>query len=69
MKLGSDLLQDVLGMMWLGMGCWEKVIQMVSLKILGTRGVENREIEDLRRGKKTVEKEKENRKGKWKIRG
>ena len=42
---------------------------MVSLKILGTRGVENREIEDLRRGKKTVEKEKENRKGKWKIRG
>ena len=42
---------------------------MVTLKILGKRGVENREIEDLRIGKKAIEKEKENGNGKWKIRG
>ena len=35
-------------------------------KILGNRGVEKREIEDLRTGKKTTENKE---KGKWKIRG
>ena len=58
MKLGSDLLQDVLGMMWLGIGCWESVIQLVTLKILGNRGVENMELEDLRIGEKTIKKER-----------
>ena len=54
MKLGSVLLQDVLGMMWLGMGCWELVIQMVTLEILGSRGVNYREKEDLRIGKRQL---------------
>ena len=38
---------------------------MVTLKILGNRGVENREIEDLRIGKKQLKKRKGN--GKKKI--
>ena len=41
---------------------------MASLKILRNRGVENREIEDLRIGRKKKLK-KRKRKGKWKIRG
>ena len=57
--MGSDLLQDVLGVNGLlGVG------DSKTLKILGNRGVENREIEDLRIGKKTIEKKG---KGKWKI--
>ena len=32
------------------------MIEMVTLKILGYRGVENREIEDLRIGKKQLQK-------------
>ena len=39
---------------------------MVTLEILRNRGVENREIEDLRIGKIAIENKE---KGKWKIKG
>ena len=39
---------------------------MVTLEILGRRGVNYREKEDLRIGKKAIENKE---KGKWKIRG